>query len=123
MNKDEIEIRIPSKIPKQLKSVQGISDAMKTVIANKVAEGTVKIHNLNNQCAVSNVDEKCEMIIEILQDRSQFDRYVTMDEIKEIVESDDKYISSFIQKLMRIARERSIIVKKIKREGQTCYKI
>ena len=120
--KDEIEIHFPSKVPDELKSIGGISDAMKQQIAKKIEEGSVKIqrHDKNN---VENMNEKCEIVLEILQDRGKFDKWVTKDEIQEIIDDEEKYLASFMQRIMKIARERSLIIKKTKRMGKTCYKI
>jgi hypothetical protein len=119
---DEIEIHFPAKVPEELKSVNGISDAMKTQIAKKIAEGKVKIQSYSKS-GVSDPDGKCEMILEILEDRTRFDKSVTIDEILEIMDEEEKYLPAFIQKLMKYAREKEIKVRKTKSLGKTCYKI
>jgi hypothetical protein len=122
MSEDEIEIHFPAQVPEELKAVVGISDAMKSHIAKKIAEGKVKIQSYTRS-GVSDSDEKCEMVLEILQDRACFDKSVTVDEILEIMDEEDKYLPAFIQKLMKLAREREIKIRKSKYLGKTCYKI
>lgn len=119
---DEIEIRFPSRIPDELKQVQGLSDVMKLRIANKIEDGEIII-NSNSSVGIDDYTEKCEMVIDILEDRSKFDKHVTIDEIKDILDEDEKYLPIFIVKIMKICRERSIEVKKIKHKGKTAYKI
>ena len=122
MSEDEIQIHFPSKVPEDLKSVGGLSDAMKTQIAKKIEEGSVKIQSYA-QDGASEVDEKCELILELLQERAKFDKFVTIDEIKEIMDEDDSYLSIFMVKLMKAGRERSLNIKKTKRSGRTVYKL
>ena len=122
MTEDEIEIHFPSKVPEELKSVVGISDAMKTQIAKKIEEGSVKIQSYA-QDGVSDVNEKCEIILELLQERAKFDKCVTIDEVKEIMDEEENYISSFVSKFMKAGRERSLNIKKTKRMGKTAYKV
>lgn len=119
---DEIEIKFPSKIPEELKEVQGLSDAMKSYIANKLAENKVRLQKQGTP-TMGDVEDKCEMIVEILQDRARFDKHVTFDEIKEISGLKDKQMASFITKLNKHARSKDLIIKKKKYLGKTCYKI
>ena len=122
MSKDEIEIHFPSKIPEDLKSVAGISDAMKTQIAKKVEEGSIKIQSYA-QGGVSEPNEKCEMVLELLQERSKFNKCVTIDEVKEIMDDEEKYLSIFVVRFMKMAKELSLVIKKTKRLGKTAYKM
>jgi hypothetical protein len=119
---NDIEIIIPQKIPESIKSINGLSDVMKLQIAKRVSEGIIKIQSVTDQRIIG-MNEKCELIIEILIDRAQFDKYMTIAEIFEILGGEEKYIPSFIQRLIRIAKEKSIKIKKIKRDGQSCYKV
>jgi hypothetical protein len=122
LNEDEIQINFPSRVPDALKDVAGLSDAMKSHIAKRVADGLINLQ-VSNKESIPDIDSKCDMIIDVLEDRSQFDKVVTKDEIEEIIDSDDKYFASFIQKLMKTARDRGIEIKKTKKGGKTCYKI
>lgn len=122
MPEDEIEIHFPSKVPEELKSVIGMSDAMKTQIAKKIEEGSVKIQSYA-QSGVSDADDKCEIILELLQERAKFDKCVTVDEVKEIMDEEENYLSSFVSRFMKAGRERSLNIKKTKRAGKTAYKI
>lgn len=122
MPEDEIEIHFPSKVPEELKAVGGLSDAMKVKIAKKIEEGSVKIQSYSN-IGVDDVDEKCEFALELLQERAKFDKHVTIEEMKEIMDEEENYISSFMGKVMKAGRERSLNIKKTKRFGKTVYKI
>jgi len=121
MPEDEIEIHFPSLIPEELKSVKGLSDAMKTNIAKKIEEGKIKLqsHKQDN----SDAADKCNMILEILQDRAKFDKHITMNEVLEIADIEESTIANFMIKLMKLARERNLAIKKTKRDGVTCYKL
>jgi len=122
MSKDEIEIHFPSRVPEELQSVLGISDAMKARIAEKIENGSVKIQSYA-QVGVSDIDEKSEIILELLQERAKFDKCVTVDEVKEIMDEEDNYLASFVARFMKAGRERSLNIKKTKRMGKTAYKI
>lgn len=122
MSENEIKIHFPSKIPEELKAVAGISDAMKTHIAKKIEDCAVKIQSFS-QLGVSDIDEKVEFILDLLIERSKFDKHVTIAEIREIMDEEENYISSFVSKFMKAGRERSLNIKKTKREGKTAYKV
>jgi len=122
MPEDEIEIHFPSKIPEDLKSVAGISDAMKTHIAKRIEEGKVKIQSYA-QSGITDVDEKCEMVLELIQERAKFNKCVTVDEVMEIMDDEENYLPIFVVRFMKMARERSLAIKKTKRSGKTAYKI
>jgi len=122
VSKDEIKIHFPSRVPEELKSVAGISDALKTHIAKRIEDGLVKIQSYN-QDGVSDIDEKCELILELLQERAKFDKCVMIDEIREIMDKEENYLSSFVSKFMKAGRERSLVIKKTKKLGKTAYKI
>ena len=122
MTEDEIEIHLPSKVPEELQSVKGISDAMKTQIAKKIEEGSVKIQSYA-QSGVVDADDKCEIILELLQERAKFDKCVTIDEVKEIMDEEENYLSSFVSRFMKAGRQQSLNIKKTKRMGKTAYKI
>ena len=118
----DIEIIIPSKIPQDIQSVKGMSDVMKAQIAKRVSEGIIKIQNVGDD-RIIDMNEKCEIIIEILLDRAQFDKHMTIDEVKEILNREEKNVPNFIRRLIKTAKEKSIEIKKVKRSGKTCYKI
>lgn len=122
MSENEIKIHFPSKVPEELKSVLGLSDVAKAQIAKKIEEGLVKIQSYA-QNGVADIDDKCMMVLELLQERAKFDKYVTVDEIKEIMDEDEKYLSNFVVKFMKAGRERSLNIKKTRRMGKTAYKI
>lgn len=122
MSEDEIKIHFPSRVPEELKSVLGLSDAIKTQIAKKIEEGSVRLQSYV-QGGVADIDDKCLMVLELLQERAKFDKHVTVDEIKEIMDDDEKYLSNFVVKFMKAGRERSLDIKKTKRMGKTVYKI
>jgi len=122
MPKDEIEIHFPSRIPEELKEVNGISDAMKTHIAKKLADGEIKIQSYTEDI-VTDFDEKIELTLELLQERAKFDKHITVDEVREIMDKDDNYLSVFVSKMMKAGRERSLNIKKQKKLGKTVYKI
>lgn len=122
MSEDEIKIHFPSKVPEELKSVNSISDAMKVHIAKKIEEGCVKIQTYANS-GISDADEKCEMVLELLQERAKFNKCVTIDEVKEIMDDEDNYLSIFVVRIMKAARDKSLAIKKTKHLGKTAYKI
>ena len=122
MPEDEIEIHFPSRIPEELKEVNGISDAMKTHIAKKLANGEIKIQSYTEDI-VTDFDEKIELTLELLQERAKFDKHITVDEVREIMDKDDNYLSVFVSKMMKAGRERSLNIKKQKKLGKTVYKI
>ena len=122
MPNDEIEIRYPSSIPEELKSVKGLSDAMKVHIAQRVADGKVLLQTNSTSASADSIN-KCEMLLEILQDRARFNKWVTLEEVKEVAGIGDDLISVFMQRLMKMAREKSLTIKKTKRDGITCYKL
>lgn len=122
MSKNEIEIHFPSRIPEELQSVRGLSDALKTQIAKKIEEGSIKIQSYV-QNGVVDADEKIELILELIQERAKFDKCVSVDEIKEIMDEEENYLSYFVSKFMKAGRERSLNIKKTRRDGKTAYKL
>ena len=122
MNESEIEIRLPSKIHQQLRSVRGLSDIIKMRIADKLKSGEIILQPINKEYGVIDANNKCNIILEILQDRAQFDRHITREEILDIIDN-EKMFNMFMIKLLKVARERDLIIKKIKRYGKPCYKL
>jgi hypothetical protein len=122
MSRDEIEIHFPSKVPEDLQSVVGLSDAIKTQIAKKIEEGSIKIQSYAQE-GVVDADDKIELILELLEERAKFDKFVTIEEVKEIMDEEENYLSNFVAKFMRAGRQKSLNIKKIKRFGKTVYKL
>ena len=122
---NDIEIIIPQKISKNIKSIKGLSDVMKLQIAQRVSEGIVKIQKTtgHRRRRIPDMNEKCELVIEVLKDRAQFDKHVTVSEVIEILDGKETHVPSFIRKLFKLGKERSLNIKKIRRNGESCYKI
>lgn len=119
MKEDEIEIIIPSEITGQIDSIKNLSSIAKIQIAKKVSQGLIKIQQKRKE--ENDFIDRCNMIFEIMADRSKFDKYITMSEIKDIFEKEN--ITGCLIKLHNIARKRNIQIKSMRRYGEKCYQI
>ena len=129
MSKTEIiEIKIDMDIPAEIKKVSTISNTDKAAMARRVTEGGARIQKITKEASKKKeMDEKCVMMFEILMAKCiNSNGHLTQTELLELAGLDKHTSSSFMAKLNRFVRSQKdgeYNIKKIKRQGETCYKL
>lgn len=121
---DIIEIKIPDDMPSEIKKSDSISNTRKVQIAQMVNEGKAKIQKTEKKSEwMNDIDKKLSIVMEILEDRSETNSVLFIDEIKDMAKLNDSTIGPFMQKLNKFARDNNINLKKAKKNNKTCYSV
>jgi hypothetical protein len=121
---DIIEIKIPFDITEAIKQVDHIPESIRRQVATKIAEGKMVVEKAKSQSShAKNLDDKIQLLLEVLVDRSKTGIITTIDEIAEIAGVEIKQTGTMIQKLNRLSRNRGYNIKKITKNNKTAYKI